>query len=231
MTSTVPNAGRRALCPRCERPQSTCICQWIRHTANQVEVIILQHPLEVGHAKGTGKLLQNSLRYCTLVVGEDFDPAALRALLFDPHAHTKSRPVSPALLYPASDDRKATVTTTMQEDSSTGVPINRLVVLDGTWRKSRKMLYCNPLLQTLPRVALTDMPATRYTIRKAHRSDQLSTLEATCQALMQLEGTQEKYLPLLNAFDGFVHQQQAYVEAYSHQTRTSESSQETGLLS
>ena len=30
----------------------------------------------------------------------------------------------------------------------------RLIVLDGTWRKSRKMLYRNPLLQQLPRLSL-----------------------------------------------------------------------------
>jgi DTW domain-containing protein YfiP len=83
-------------------------------------------------------------------------------------------------------------------------------VLDGTWRKSRKMLYQNPLLQQLPRLALRDMPASRYLIRKAHRSDQLSTLEATCTALMQLEGGVERFQPLLAAFHGFVAQQLGY---------------------
>ena len=79
------------------------------------------------------------------------------------------------------------------------------------------MLYLNPLLQQLPRLALSQTPASRYLIRKAHRPDQLSSLEATCYALEQLEqsaqGSQDKprYLPLLEAFDGFVAQQSAYV--------------------
>ena len=63
----------------------------------------------------------------------------------------------------------------------------RLVLLDGTWRKSRKMLWANPLLQALPRLALHHVPASRYAIRKAHAPHQLSTLEATQQALRHLE--------------------------------------------
>ena len=85
----------------------------------------------------------------------------------------------------------------------------RLIVLDATWRKSRKMLYRNPLLHCLPRLSLQGLPASNYRIRKAHSLDQLSTLEATCAALAQLEGNTEKYQPLLAAFDSFVAQQMA----------------------
>jgi DTW domain-containing protein YfiP len=76
--------------------------------------------------------------------------------------------------------------------------------LDGTWRKSRKMLYCNPMLQQLPRFSLHNLPPSHYRLRKAHRPDQLSTLEAVCYALGQLEQDQAKYAPLLAAFDDFI---------------------------
>ena len=59
----------------------------------------------------------------------------------------------------------------------------RLVVLDGTWRKSRKMLYRNPGLQQLPRLALQDLPPGRYAIRKAQAPDQLSSFEAAARKL------------------------------------------------
>jgi DTW domain-containing protein YfiP len=85
------------------------------------------------------------------------------------------------------------------------------VVLDATWRKSRKMLHQSPALQRLPRLALDDAPAGRYTIRKAHAPGQLSTLEATCAALAQLEGDAARWQPLLAAFDGFVAQQLSLV--------------------
>ena len=87
----------------------------------------------------------------------------------------------------------------------------RLIVLDATWRKSRKMLHQSPALQRLPRLALDDVPQGRYAIRKAHAPGQLSTLEATCAALAQLEGDAVRWQPLLAAFDGFVAQQRVFM--------------------
>jgi DTW domain-containing protein YfiP len=86
----------------------------------------------------------------------------------------------------------------------------RLVVLDATWRKSRKMLHLNPALQRLPRLSLENAPASSYTIRKAHQPGQLSTLEATCAALAQLEGNPQTVQPLVNAFKGWMAQYATY---------------------
>ena len=59
-----------------------------------------------------------------------------------------------------------------------------------------------------PRVlSLDDALTSSYLIRKAHQPGQLSTLEATCAALAQLEGQPTRFGPLLAAFDGFVAQQ------------------------
>ncbi len=178
-------------------------------------MLILQHPLEVANAKGSARLLHLSLPHSRLVTGEVFAEAELQALLtapLKPEAAAQT-PKHAILLYPDTP-----------EDAALGMPAPpllapdllrepsqlRLIVLDGTWRKSRKMLYLNPLLQRLPRLPLRDMPASHYLIRKAHRPDQLSTLEATCAALMQLEGGVEQFQPLLAAFDGFVAQQLGY---------------------
>ena len=94
-------------------------------------------------------------------------------------------------------------------------PPRRLVVLDGTWRKSRKLLHLNPALQRLPRLALVQPPPSHYrlrSVRKAHQPDQLSTLEATCHALAQLEQAPQRYAPLLAAFGAFVDQLAASAE-------------------
>ena len=80
------------------------------------------------------------------------------------------------------------------------------MVLDGTWRKSLRMLHANPMLQKLPRLALREPPASIYRIRKAHRPDQLSTFEATCQALLQMGEAPESVALLLEAFAGFIRQ-------------------------
>jgi DTW domain-containing protein YfiP len=81
----------------------------------------------------------------------------------------------------------------------------RLVVIDATWRKSLRMLLEHPALATLPRLALRAPEPTRYrAIRAARRTDQVSTLEATVQALAMLEGPSFDGAPLLDAFGRFV---------------------------
>ena len=173
--------------------------------AHTVDVLILQHPLEVHNAKGSARLLHLSLPNSQLLTGEQFTPDRLAALLAGKHN---------VLLYPDTPgDRSLGIAPPPTLDPAILLdPAQlRLVVLDGTWRKSRKMLYQNPLLQQLPRLPLRDMPASHYLIRKAHAPDQLSTLEATCYALMQLEQDVPRFVPLITAFDGFVAQQLSYV--------------------
>lgn len=165
-----------------------------------LEVLILQHPMETHNPKGTARLLHLSLPGSTLLTGEVFAPDALHAALHAPTAD--GRVARPVLLYPADLDGPEAEWLRMGTDQF------RLVVLDGTWRKSRKMLQANPLLQALPRCALNDVAPSRYVIRKAHAPHQLSTLEATCAALTQIEGGEAgKYTPLLAAMDALVAQQ------------------------
>ncbi|HAT31481.1 MAG TPA: DTW domain-containing protein [Janthinobacterium sp.] len=201
MTST----SRRPSCAACLRPLATCICRWVVPLPHAVEVLILQHPLEVANAKGSARLLHLCLPGSTLLVGETFAPAELAPLLADKNT---------VLLYPdTAGDRSLGIPAppALAPDWLARPAALRLVVLDGTWRKSRKMLYLNPLLQQLPRLPLRNMPPSHYLIRKAHAPDQLSTLEATCYALMQLENDTARFQPLIDAFDVFVAQQLRYI--------------------
>lgn len=201
---------KRPVCTRCLRPQRTCICHWCTPIAHTVDVLILQHPLEVEHAKGSARLLHLSLPNSRLLVGEVFDEQDLQALLHAPSTPGAHRRHA-ILLYPDTPAGASMAPPAIHTDVPWADPEKlRLVVLDGTWRKSRKMLYANPPLQSLPRLALSDPPPSRYLVRRAHGAHQLSTLEATCYALMQLEGDSAGYAPLLNAFNGFVSQQLSY---------------------
>jgi DTW domain-containing protein YfiP len=184
------------ICTSCQRPARACICRWITPTANLSDVLLLQHPLEVGNAKNSLRLLEMSVARRTVVVGEQFAPDVLERML--------DGPAQPVLLYPDTPGMQATAVAV-----DVSQPL-RLVVLDATWRKSRKMLALNPALQALPRLALQAPPPSRYLVRKAHRAGQLSTLEAVCHALAQLEGDEGRYLPLLAAFDDFVAGQLAW---------------------
>jgi DTW domain-containing protein YfiP len=194
---------RRATCSACLRAQSACICRFVTPLASRVELLVLQHPLEVHNAKNSARLLHLCLPGSRLLAGETFPGAELDAAL-----HGGGR--TPLLLYPHTPGEAALGLPAppapdpvlLQSPDSL-----RLVLLDATWRKSRKMLYLNPLLQSLSRVALQDMPPSAYRIRKAHAPDQLSSLEAAVFALSQLENRPGHYQPLLGSFEAFVEQQ------------------------
>lgn len=212
--SEIQTPVRRPACTRCLRAERACICHWVAPVApdaQRVEVLILQHPLEVHNAKNSARLLHLCLPRSRLVVGEVFhDARGLTAPFASSDAAFERRSL---LLYPDTPLDQA-------PDLAPAPPLTpamlceparlRLIVLDATWRKSRKMLYLNPALQKLPRLALRDLPASAYAIRKARRADQWSTLEATCAALAQLEGDSLPFEPVLRGFDGFVAQQLAY---------------------
>ena len=198
---------RRPTCPHCLRHQSTCICSFAIPTPTTCDVLILQHPLEEHHAKNSARLLHLSLPGSRIAVGEVFNDAALQALM--------PVPKYTVLLYPPTKYEGHAAPEPLDTARIEDPAKVRLVVLDATWRKSRKMLHQSPALQRLPRLTLDTVPVSRYTIRKAHAPGQLSTLEATCAALAQLEGTVERWHPLLAAFDAFVAQQQVFIPTHN----------------
>ncbi len=170
----------RAVCPRCERPASTCLCTRLpAPLAVRTQLLILQHPAEAGHAKNTAAFLTLGLSPAArLLRGEVFDPA-----LAGPGA---------ALLYPGNGEQVAPA------------HVSRLILLDGSWRQSRRLLAANPWLSALPRLALPESPGRYALLRRAHRPGQQSTFEAGMHALALLEGEPERFDPLRAAFFAFV---------------------------
>ncbi len=160
---------------------------------------MLQHPQEQRQAKNSLALLRLSLARCEVVVGERFAPDVLATLLHRPGRQTRllypDVPAAPAPGAPSAPSCPL---------AAPHAPV-RLVVIDATWRKSLRLLLEHPPLAALPRLALPTPPPTHYrAIRAARRPDQVSTLEATVQALALIEGPAFDGAPLLAAFGRFV---------------------------
>ncbi|TDP74910.1 tRNA-uridine aminocarboxypropyltransferase [Roseateles toxinivorans] len=196
------SSSSRLRCTRCLRPLATeaggsaCLCGLVRPAEHQVEVQILQHPLEQLQAKGTARLAHLCLPGSVLRVGEVHERPANPRNLYE------------LLLYPETAPGQG-LATPIPLDEARLQPANglRLIVIDGTWRKSLKMLHLNPWLQALPRLRLQATPPSQYRIRRAHAEHQLSTLEAIALALQQLEGGEPS--PLWNVLRQFVARQEA----------------------
>ncbi|MNF45004.1 DTW domain protein [compost metagenome] len=178
----------RPQCPRCQRPESHCLCPLIPHLASRTRVLLLQHPSEVNHALNTARLAALGLENAELWVGERFEELA--GALADCRYRA-------CLLFPGEDARP--VAEVAADDAR---PL-LLVVPDGTWRKARKLLYLNPELALLPRVTLPAGLTSRYRLRKAPTAGALSTIEAITAALDILEAPM-RFDALLRPFEALI---------------------------
>ncbi|WP_299802789.1 tRNA-uridine aminocarboxypropyltransferase [uncultured Shewanella sp.] len=188
----------RPTCPNCHYPQKACLCASIETMQVKPELIILQDPSEVGHAKNSVRLLELVIANTQVVVGETPDDfAELREQLAQ-----SSKPVY--LVYPSDTSVSANEIALEQEVI--------LLFLDGTWRKAYKLLQLNPWLQAYPALHLDLDSASNYTIRKASRSDSLSTLEAAAMMLKAIDNEQD-VAPLTKALNAMVEQRLASMPA------------------
>lgn len=155
-----------------------------------LRLVIWQDPTEAKHRLSTAPLLARAIQGSRLVVGERFAPQEIltspidQCLLVYPFTH------KPAV----NDDVRQHVQT--------------LLLLDGTWRKVRKLLLNNPWLEQLPHWAMAPLGPSRYAIRQSPRADGVSTLEAGVAALEWC--TERSYAPVLDVLDAMVMQQQAF---------------------
>ncbi|MEH6564844.1 MAG: DTW domain-containing protein [Halopseudomonas sp.] len=184
---------RRSRCDRCLRPAGHCLCPLIPSLPNHTHLLVLQHPSEQKHALNTGRLLALGLQRAELLVTELLsDHPRWLALLQDPQWQTE-------LLFPGPQVPVLTA-------SSNATRPRRLVLLDGTWRKARKLLHLNPVLQSLPRASLPAGLHSRYRLRKVPQAGALSSIEAGVEALRLLE-PQLPVEPLLLPFDALIEAQ------------------------
>lgn len=177
----------RPTCTECGKPLNVCLCRFVLQLEHTVPITIIQHPAETKHPKNSVALLSRSLAHCRVVVSERPDD-----LLGEIGALYPER--SLALLYPETPDQPDPPPAPRQTEDI------HLLVLDGTWRKTRRILYENPTTAALPRLQLRTPQSGRYHIRKASDPHQLSTLEACALAIAQLE-PQFDAARLLKAFD------------------------------
>lgn len=176
----------RDYCQKCERPVSNCICRFMVATENQHQVVLLQHPKEVNHPKGTANLLRHSLAHCLCFIGENFDQH-VEFLTF------LSQCENPVLLYPENNSETLGQLNVSLEKCT-------LLVIDSTWKKSYKIFQLSKCLQNLAKVQLPAGIKGQYDIRSTSKVNALSTLEATCHALALIEQDQQKYQPLIKSF-------------------------------
>ena len=157
-------------CSRCWLRLAFCICNDVPRVEPRTEVIVVRHAREQWKSTGTARIALQALGRATLVeYAEDATDAdaALRGL-------TRGA----ALLFPDTGHQAAPLV---------DAPA-RLIVLDGTWRQTRRMLRRLPSLENVPRMVLPAKAHAPLRLRESQAPEGRSTLEAIADALQLIEG-------------------------------------------
>lgn len=147
-----------------------CLCGECGALELATRVVVVRTPREREQLTNTGRLVPLALANAALCEREEladsgFVEPARRTLLLFP------APGAPELALDPGDRRPVT-----------------LVVPDGTWRSTRRMVARESALATLPRVTLPPGAPTRYRLRTHPNEHCLATLESIARALGILEG-------------------------------------------
>ena len=196
LPAPAPALAPRAVCYRCDKPESMCVCARVSQVENATRVIVYQHPRERAHPIGTARFAKLGLANSLVEVAWDASAPEEEA--------PDWLPEGAALLYPS----------TSAADLTTMAPSERpksLVVLDGTWHTARSLFRDKAWLQRLPQVRLSPATPSRYRIRREPREDFVSTIEAIVQALQVLEPQTQGLPALLAAFDSMIDDQLGHI--------------------
>lgn len=148
----------------------------------RTEIVVIRHEREGWKSTGTARIAGLALPKLRLIeYREDAQPALAELPSVTP-AH---------LLFPG--EGAATL--------ASGV--TRLILLDGTWRQTRKMFGKLPPLHGLPKVALPPGPSKVLRLRDSTFEEGRSTLEAIAESVALLEGA-EVAAPLFSLHDDYV---------------------------
>jgi DTW domain-containing protein YfiP len=161
---TPPGAPGR--CPRCWLLSAFCACDLLRPLPVRTPFAVLRHARESSKSTSSVRWARLVLPCCAVI---EYRSRAMAPDLVDVRA-------GDWLLYP--DEPRASAAPT--------AAVQRLWVLDGTWRQTRRMLRALPALTRLPRLGVPPRPA-GIRLRAAPRSEALSTFEAMAGAVHQLE--------------------------------------------
>jgi DTW domain-containing protein len=164
---TAPGAPGR--CGRCLLIVDFCLCAAIGPgRPSSPEILIVRHQWETWKSTGTARLAALALANARVLDMAAEHPEPIRAEL--------AKLDDAWLLYPGRES-----------PSRLAKPPKTLVVLDGTWRQTRKMLRRLPELSRLPRFSLELEPTTRPRLRESPRPGARSTLESIADALGVLD--------------------------------------------
>lgn len=153
------------MCSRCYLKTEYCICEFLPKIQARTQIVILRHVTECRVMSNTGRLAALVLSNCHLL---DFDPC-------QPFATSLLDPSDSWLLYPGPNP------------APRGEPPKRLVLIDASFRRAKRMYKRMAALHQLPQLALPAPATAPARLRQPTRDDGMSTIEAIAAGLSLVE--------------------------------------------
>jgi DTW domain-containing protein len=183
----------RPHCWDCFRPQSECLCASICETNTSTRIVLLAHPKEDRRKMSTGRITSRSLKNSLYIVDSSFEKNTIfQNAVSDPNFDTY-------LLYPGAGSQEVDKICC----SSYSRP-KQIVLIEATWSGAKRIYRESSTLRSLPKIAFSNPPKSRFRIRTQPAPSCLSTIEATHHVLAVLG---EPVEALLGPFDKLVEAQ------------------------
>jgi DTW domain-containing protein len=210
VTPKRPGRGYRSnRCAGCGLPSGPlgahCPCSTLPRIENRSAVTILAHFCEIRKPTNTSRLAARVLSRCRILQlgapaaneehGRDTARAAGVQLV---HSLAALDPLRTLLLYPSDSAIPLEQALSERNTGNTDEGVE-LLVPDGTWAETRRLVRRYPALQQLCAVRLPDRPSV-YALRRNAVPGLLCTLEAIACALGTVDGPDVQQA-LLSAFD------------------------------
>lgn len=205
MTETPATTPDIAVCPRCLKPVTLCVCESVTPIANKIGVLILQHPQEQDIDLGTARLTAVHLKNAVLKVGlswpnigkalgRNTDPKKWAVLYLGSASAATAAPGQPVVLVNKKGEAMA--------DQGALSEVEGIIVLDGTWSQAKAIWWRNAWLLKCRRVILGPARPSKYgRLRKEPRRDGLSTIESVAMLLGHLEQKPAIETALVSGFE------------------------------
>jgi DTW domain-containing protein len=174
-SSAPPTRGRKTKdpCPACALHKSLCICAEIPLLRLRSYLTLVIHAKELKRTTNTGRLAVRALVNSEILV-RGLEPLNLAASL-----KTGYRPL---LFFPIESARELTPELVAESP----LPI-QLIVPDGNWRQASKVPIRHPEIAHVERVMISSRNMASQHLRKEHKPEGMSTLQAIAQALRVIE--------------------------------------------
>ena len=154
-------------CRQCHLRTDCCLCIYTQHLKTPFHFHLVVHTKELERKTNTGHLLVNALN------AKFYQWERKKSLSIYERHNTDT-----FLLYPSEENYST---------DRTPSPGDHIVILDGTWQETAKMLKQTPELRVLPRLNLQDVQQTEFNLRRNPKG--LCTAEAGIHLLNQLGET------------------------------------------